>query len=79
MTYPSDEKRRHDFVPSSRAAHHAGALIGAGAHVPDLRVDLGLADNVLESQLQPERLEPACVAAGIPLTLRRHAGDDHGY
>jgi len=38
-----------------------------------------LEDRFLATQLQPERLEAACAAAGIPLTLRRHAGYDHGY
>jgi S-formylglutathione hydrolase len=36
-------------------------------------------DNFLQDQLKLERLEAACVAAGIPLTLRRHAGYDHSY
>ena len=44
-----------------------------------LLVDQGLADKFLAEQLQPERLEAACAAAGQPLTLRRHAGYDHGY
>ncbi|HQQ71213.1 MAG TPA: S-formylglutathione hydrolase, partial [Alicycliphilus sp.] len=30
-------------------------------------------------QLHPELLEAACAATGQPLTLRRHAGYDHGY
>jgi S-formylglutathione hydrolase len=42
-------------------------------------VDQGLADSFLEKQLMPERLEAAAAAAGVPLTLRRHAGYDHGY
>ena len=65
--------------PQAWAAHDACALIAAGARVAELLVDQGLADNFLENQLQPERLEAACAAAGIPLTLRRHAGYDHGY
>ncbi|PZN93583.1 MAG: S-formylglutathione hydrolase [Alphaproteobacteria bacterium] len=65
--------------PAAWAAHDAVALIEAGARVVELLVDQGLADNFLASQLQPERLEAACTAAGIPLTLRRHAGYDHGY
>jgi S-formylglutathione hydrolase len=65
--------------PQAWAAHDACALIAAGARVPELLVDQGLADNFRETQLQPERLEVACAAAGIPLTLRRHAGYDHGY
>ncbi len=65
--------------PSAWAAHDAVALIEAGHRVAELLIDQGLADNFLENQLQPERLEAACTAAGIPLTLRRHPGYDHGY
>ncbi len=65
--------------PAAHAAHDACALIAAGARLLELLVDQGLGDDFLESQLQPERLESACTAAGIPLTLRRHAGYDHGY
>ncbi|MGH8242095.1 MAG: S-formylglutathione hydrolase [Steroidobacteraceae bacterium] len=46
---------------------------------PPLLVDQGLADQFLEQQLMPERLEQACKDAGHPLTLRRHPGYDHGY
>lgn len=45
----------------------------------EIRVDQGLADPFLTSQLQPERLEAACAAAGQPLAVHRHAGYDHGY
>ena len=44
-----------------------------------LLVDQGMGDKFLSEQLQPERLEAACAAAGQPLTLRRHAGYDHSY
>jgi len=65
--------------PAAWAAHDTCALIAGGARLPDLLVDQGEADNFLSMQLQPERLEAACAQAGIPLTLRRHAGYDHGY
>jgi S-formylglutathione hydrolase len=65
--------------PAAWAAHDACALMAGGARVAELLVDQGLADNFLAEQLQPERLEAACTAAAIPLTLRRHAGYDHGY
>lgn len=65
--------------PAAWAAHDACALIAAGHRVPDLLVDQGEADAFLAAQLRPELLENACAAAGIPLTLRRHAGYDHGY
>ena len=42
-------------------------------------VDQGLADKFLREQLNPDLFEAACDAAGQPLTLRRHAGHDHGY
>lgn len=42
-------------------------------------VDQGLADKFLAEQLHPEAFEQACARAGQPLTLRRHAGYDHGY
>ncbi|MBL0918568.1 MAG: S-formylglutathione hydrolase [Hydrogenophaga sp.] len=64
---------------SAWARHDAVKLIEAGARVPALLVDQGLDDQFLAQQLAPERLEAACAAAGQPLTLRRHAGYDHGY
>ncbi len=64
---------------SAWAAHDASALLLAGARSPALLVDQGLADRFLQEQLQPERLEAACAAVGQTLTLRRHAGYDHGY
>ena len=42
-------------------------------------IDQGLADQFLATQLHPEAFEAACATAGQPLTLRRHAGYDHGY
>lgn len=65
--------------PAAWAAHDACALIDGGARVADLLVDQGEADAFLAEQLRPELLEAACARAGIPLTLRRHAGYDHGY
>ena len=46
---------------------------------PPLLIDQGMADAFLEQQLMPDRLEQACKDSGYPLTLRRHAGYDHGY
>lgn len=42
-------------------------------------IDQGLGDKFLAEQLHPHLLESACTAIGQPLTLRRHAGYDHGY
>jgi S-formylglutathione hydrolase len=63
-------------------AHDATELVkDAGKAVfPDgILVDQGLGDKFLAEQLYPEAFEEACRAAGQPLTLRRHAGYDHGY
>ena len=64
------------------AAHDASALMAAQATAPypgGILVDQGLADKFLAEQLHPEAFEAACAAVGQPLTLRRHAGYDHGY
>jgi len=65
------------------AAHDASELMRTQRRPPYPRgilVDQGLADKFLaEQQLQPEAFEAACAEVGQPLTLRRHAGYDHGY
>ncbi len=61
------------------AHHDATELVTAGARVPPLLIDQGLADAFLAEQLHPHLFEAACAAAGQPLTLRRHEGYDHGY
>ena len=60
-------------------AHDACALIEAGARLPPLLVDQGLADKFLAEQLNVDRFEAVCKQAGQPLTLRRQPGCDHGY
>ena len=65
--------------PAAWQQHDAVQLILGGARAPMLLVDQGLEDQFLATQLRPERLEQACSATGQPLTLRRHAGYDHGY
>jgi len=52
--------------------------LARGIH-PSVLVDQGLDDKFLASELKPEMLEAACLKAGQPLTLRRHAGYDHSY
>ncbi|APW41689.1 S-formylglutathione hydrolase [Rhodoferax saidenbachensis] len=64
------------------AAHDSSALMAARttALFPQgILIDQGLADKFLPTQLFPEAFEAACQKAGQPLTLRRHAGYDHGY
>lgn len=67
---------------STWAAHDASALMTQQPSAPypgGILVDQGVADKFLEEQLHPEAFEAACAQAGQPLTLRRHAGYDHGY
>ena len=62
--------------------HDASELMAraAAAPFPDgILIDQGLADKFLEAQLHPHLFEHACAAVKQPLTLRRHAGYDHGY
>ena len=76
------EKALGRYLGADRAtwrAYDACALLQDGARVPELLVDQGLNDNFLEDQLQPDRLEAACDAAGVALTLRRQPGYDHSY
>jgi len=61
------------------AAHDATELVKSGARSPALLVDQGLSDKFLAEQLHVDRFEAACREAGQSLTLRRHAGYDHGY
>jgi S-formylglutathione hydrolase len=60
-------------------AYDACALIEDGARVSEVLVDQGDHDPFLEEQLMPGRLQTACAASDIPLTLRRQAGYDHSY
>jgi S-formylglutathione hydrolase len=63
-------------------AHDAAALMTALPAAPfpgGILIDQGLADKFLPDQLHPELFEAACASVGQPLTLRRHAGYDHGY
>ena len=64
------------------AAHDDSALMQAQTAVPypqGILIDQGEADKFLAEQLHPDVFEGACAALGQPLTLRRHAGYDHGY
>ena len=67
---------------SAWAAHDATALMGkltAAPYPGGILIDQGLADKFLSEQLHPHLFEAACMAAHQPLTVRLHAGYDHGY
>lgn len=82
---PWGEKAFRGYLGDDRstwAAHDASALMAKQTAAPypgGILVDQGLADKFLADQLHPEAYEAACAAVGQPLTLRRHAGYDHGY
>lgn len=59
--------------------YDAVELLAKGAMCPALLVDQGAADEFLETQLHPRRLQAACAERGIDLMLRTHAGYDHSY
>lgn len=61
------------------AEHDACELVKRRPFGGTILVDQGLDDKFLAPQLQPKRFEAACAEAGQGLTLRRHAGYDHGY
>ncbi|MES2070619.1 MAG: S-formylglutathione hydrolase [Pseudomonadota bacterium] len=68
--------------PAKWQRHDASVLMKSKASAPypaGILIDQGLADKFLEQQLLPQEFEAACAAVGQPLTLRRHAGYDHGY
>lgn len=79
---PWGEKAFTGYLGEDRAQwaeHDATELIQAGRRCPPLLIDQGRADQFLDVQLKPDKLEAACRAAGQPLTLRWHEGYDHGY
>jgi len=79
---PWGEKALGGYLGDDRAAwrqHDAVALIGDGARIDELLVDVGTADPFLETELRPELLQRACEEAGIALNLRMQPGYDHSY
>ena len=79
---PWGEKAFSNYLGSDQAEwlkHDATALIQTKiAPFADILIDQGLSDQFY-SQLNPALFQQACQAVGQPLTLREHAGYDHGY
>ena len=79
------EKAFSNYLGADRQTwkeHDACELMRAGRakFAKGILIDQGLSDKFFEQQqLRPELFEAACASAGQPLTLRRHAGYDHGY
>ena len=79
---PWGEKALGGYLGNDRVAwrkHDAVALIEDGARLPEILVDVGLADPFIEKELRPELLERACADAGIALRMNRREGYDHSY
>jgi len=81
---PWGEKAFGGYLGADKASwrnYDASELVADGpVRFPQgILIDQGLADKFLAEQLNPDVFEAACDAAGQPLTLRRHAGYDHGY
>ena len=65
--------------PAAWQAHDTVALVAHATERLPLLVDQGGGDEFLETQLRPELLREACLAASHPLVLRVHPGYDHSY
>ena len=79
---PWGQKAFAGYLGQDHADHDASALMLSQIRPPfpaGILIDQGLADPFLATQLMPEAFEAACRVAGQDLTLRRHAGYDHGY
>jgi S-formylglutathione hydrolase len=81
---PWGEKAFGGYLGDDREAwkqYDASELVARASRkfAEGILVDQGLADQFLAEQLNPDVFEAACQAAGQPLSLRRHAGYDHGY
>lgn len=60
-------------------AHDVTELVLAkGALFPEVLIDQGLEDQFY-SQLNPAKMNQVCESVGQKLSLREHAGYDHGY
>ena len=82
---PWGEKAFTGYLGADRSAwleHDATVLMDNQPVAPypaGILIDQGLADKFLAEQLHPQLFEAACEHIGQPLSLRRHAGYDHGY
>jgi S-formylglutathione hydrolase len=82
MECPWGHKALGNYLGQDRVAwarYDASALMRDRPLAREILVDQGLADKFLVEQLKPEMLEAAAAASGQALSLRRHAGYDHGY
>ncbi|HST44260.1 MAG TPA: alpha/beta hydrolase-fold protein, partial [Luteimonas sp.] len=79
---PWGEKAFGAYLGDDREAWRAwdaSVLVADARERLPMLVDQGDADEFLDTQLQPQRLQAACAAAGHPLELRMQPGYDHSY
>lgn len=79
---PWGEKAFSNYLGADRSAWNswdASELMRSNPFPGHILVDQGLDDQFLVQQLAPESLEAAAKVSGQALTVRRHAGYDHGY
>jgi S-formylglutathione hydrolase len=82
VAVPWGRKAFTNYLGSDEAAwaEYDASLLMRRRKLPyDILVDQGEADQFLETQLQPQKLNDAAAVSGQELTLRRHAGYDHSY
>jgi S-formylglutathione hydrolase len=82
MECPWGHKALGNYLGSDQrawAAHDASLLIASAVEKLPMLVDQGDADAFLATQLRPDLLEAAALAAAYPLRLRMQRGYDHGY
>lgn len=60
-------------------AYDASTLVASRRYGQLILIDQGTADKFLSEQLKPELFAAACRESGTDLSLRLHAGYDHGY
>ncbi|WP_374529677.1 S-formylglutathione hydrolase [Acinetobacter sp.] len=79
---PWGEKAFSNYLGNDQSVwkqHDATALVGEkGALFNEILIDQGLQDQFY-AQLHPAAFQQACTQVGQALTLREHAGYDHGY
>ena len=79
---PWGQKAFANYLGADRSqwAGYDATLLVASRQLPsEILIDQGTDDKFLARELQPERFEAACRAAGQKLRPRRQAGYDHSY
>lgn len=79
---PWGQKAFSAYLGAHDWARYDATALMAQQHTPfpkGILIDQGLSDKFLPEQLCPDAFEDACRQAQQPLTLRRHAGYDHGF